>query len=115
MVGLLIIGFVMCGIAVWFSYAEYMHWYNAVKEEMNRGGLFAAIRCIRHTGKLIPMAFDIGLAIFASTFLGMGSGIVGGVTGLFMSNCISGIIYYHTHIKNRNERVKIQYPILIKE
>lgn len=104
MTGLLLVGFAMVLISVWFSYKEFMEWWEACNSE-KRGFLFPFKCLFKHTGKLVPLASDIVLAVFLSSFMGFGGGVIGGITGLFFSNCISGVIFYHTHIKNHKKLV----------
>ena len=101
MVALLLIGFVMVGFAVWLTYQEYMNFYYSVQEEIAKGGMFMIFRCFKHIPKLFPCVMDIFFTIFLGTYLGFGAGVVGGVTGVFASNVLSCIVYYHSHIKKK--------------
>jgi hypothetical protein len=109
MVVMLVIGFVMVALSIWFTYKELQPFLQAVREETRvTSGAISSItltfRLIRHLPKLIPSVFDLLCVVFLSTYLGFGGGLMGGVTGLFASNCISFIIFYHTHLKKRPRR-----------
>jgi hypothetical protein len=96
MVGLLLIGFIMLGIAVAFSIAELNHYIKAVNtHKYTVAGLFLEWK------KLVPFLVDFCVTVFLASFLGFGSGVVGGITGVFASNCISGYIWYTGHIKGK--------------
>jgi hypothetical protein len=107
MVVMLVIGFVMVALSIWFTYSELQPFLRAVRYETDHtngvsGTVTLTFRLLKHLPKLVPSVFDLLCVVFLSTYLGFGGGLMGGVTGLFASNCISFIIYYHTHIKRRN-------------
>lgn len=105
---LLLIGFSQVALSVWFTYKEVMRFYSFIKmevEDTHKWKITLPFRCIKHLPKALPILADIFLAVFLSSFMGFGAGVVGGVTGMFASNCMSAIIYYHTHIKHKKEVV----------
>jgi len=107
MVVMLVIGFTMVALSIWFTYMELQPFLRAIRYETDNtrgvsGTVTLTFRLLKHLPKLIPSVFDLLCVVFLSTYLGFGGGLLGGVTGLFASNCISFIIFYHTHIKHRN-------------
>jgi len=56
-------------------------------------------------GKLIPFALDVFITLFCVANLGMGAGIAGGMAGLFLSNCISVIIFFKTKEQRKGIRL----------
>ena len=49
-----------------------------------------------NVGKLMPFAIDMFITLFAVANLGLGGGVAGGMVGLFLSNCVSVIIWHKT-------------------
>lgn len=108
MIVLMLIGFAMVGLSIWFTYMELQPFLSAVKSETDNtrgigGTLTLTFRLLKHLPKLIPPVFDLLCVVFLSTYLGFGGGLMGGVTGLFASNVISFIIFYHTHLKHKKD------------
>lgn len=102
----MIIGLVMIGINITFSYIELKPFLAAVREERdNTRGSWQSItlvyRLIRHLPKLIPTIIDLTSMVIMTSIFNLGSGFAGGVAGLFASNLLSFFIYYHTHIKRK--------------
>jgi hypothetical protein len=106
LVALLIVAFVMIATSMLLTYAEFVPFLEAVENDYKSidgiGDTFAfSFKVIGHLPKLIPCAIDIFVMIFVAGVIGLGGGLIGAVTGLFGSNVLSLIIYYHTHIKHK--------------
>lgn len=104
MTALLIIGFIMVLVGILFTYLELLPFIDALQAESRLCSTVVLKvtlpwRLLRHVPKLIPSIIDLGCLTFLSTFLGIGGGIIGGVTGVFASNVISIVIYWHTHLR----------------
>ena len=56
-------------------------------------------------GKLIPFAIDVFVTLFAVANLGLGAGVAGGMVGLFLSNCVSVIIWRKTKEQRKGIRL----------
>ena len=93
MLVLLLIGFAMAAISVTFWYLELVPFLNMTKDKPWYVYPFAVVFGLP---KLAPFLIDIGITLFCVANLGFGAGVTGGVTGLFISNVISGFILYHT-------------------
>lgn len=117
MVGLLLIGFLMVLTAMLFTYVELLPFLRAWDYEKSRlaGARKALLPLImlKRLPMLFPAVVDLILMVFMSTYLGFGAGVVGGVTGIFGSNVLSAIIYYHTHVKTKRnqEEDRFYHPI----
>jgi len=49
---------------------------------------------IVNIGRLLPFIIDVAITLFCVANLGFGGGVIGGITGLFISNVISCFILY---------------------
>lgn len=103
---LLCIGFLMVGVSVLFCYLELLPFLDAIKSEVSRASnplrvIMLPAKIVIHLPKLIPSVIDLVVTVFLSGSLGFGGGLLGGITGLFASNIISIIIYYHTHFRRK--------------
>ena len=121
MIALLIIGFAMTAVSVWFWYQELKPFLDATKGAwaVNTNWLkwtciipilgpilFGAVTTVITTlkatavilmnlGKILPFVFDLGITFFCVANLGFGGGVIGGISGLFLSNVVSCFILYH--------------------
>ena len=94
-------------MSVWFTYKEVMRFYSFIKQEVDdttKWKITLPFRCIRHLPKALPILADVLLAVFLSSFMGFGAGVLGEITGMFASNCMSGLIFYHTHFKSKEHK-----------
>lgn len=102
---LLFVAMGMIGLNILFSYLELIPFLKAMQKDCS-GCLWlmkAPFYTVVHLGKLMPTIIDIGGMIILTSIFSMGSGLIGGVAGLFASNLLSTIIFYHTHIKTKKE------------
>jgi len=98
MLGLLLVGFGMALMSVWFWYLEVKGFLDSVEGYQWWATPFIAIGNI---WRLIPFVLDIAITLFCVANLGFGGGVLGGITGLFISNCISIIIVLRTKGKKK--------------
>ena len=106
MIILLFAGLIMVGISIMFCYLELLPFLDTIKSDLSKASTFSGafifpVKVILHIPKLIPSAIDLFVTVFLSGSLGFGGGLIGGITGLFASNLISIVIYFHTHIRRR--------------
>jgi len=94
MVFILLIGFAMAALAVWFWYRELVPFLSATR---NKPWYVYPFAIIFNLPKLAPFLIDVAITLFCVGNLGFGAGVLGGVTGLFISNVISCFILYHSH------------------
>ena len=121
MVALLIIGFLMIGVSVWFWYQELKPFLDVTKDAWKVNMAWLKWICVipilgpilygiattvvttlkatavilMNLGKLLPFVIDLGITFFCVANLGFGGGVIGGISGLFLSNVISCFILYH--------------------
>jgi len=93
---ILIVGFAMALLSVWFWYLELRRFLDAVE---GRTWWLLPFYTVANIGKLLPFIIDAAITLFCVANLGFGGGVLGGITGLFISNVISCFILYHTHGK----------------
>ncbi len=89
---ILLIGFLMAALSVWFWYLELKPFLDAIT---NRKWWVLPFAMIFNLPKLSSFLIDIGITLFCVANLGFGGGVIGGVTGLFISNVISCFIIYY--------------------
>lgn len=104
MLWLILIGLLMIGINITFSYVELLPFIHAVQFETQRTkGPISCItllfRLIRHLPKIIPTIIDLGAMVIMTHIFNLGAGYAGGIAGLFASNLISVFIFFKTHKK----------------
>jgi len=90
---LLLIGFSQILLAVIFWFVELKPFIRMI-----RGKKWWAVPILTIIGipKLIPFAIDILITLFCIANLGFGGGVLGGISGLFLSNVISCFIIANT-------------------
>jgi hypothetical protein len=108
MLWIILIGFLMVGISLTFSYLELLPFIDAVQYECaNTRGIFSSLglifRLIGHTPKLLPTIIDLGAMLLFLKIFSLGTGFAGGLAGLFASNLLSVFIYSKTH-KNKEKQ-----------
>jgi hypothetical protein len=106
MLAIIIVGLVMIGINITFSYLELIPFIEAVKYEKDRTrgtiSCFTLVfRLIRHLPKCIPTIIDMGSMVIMTHLFSLGTGYAGGIAGLFASNLISVFIYLRTHKRKK--------------
>ena len=100
---ILIVGFAMALLSVWFWYLELRRFLDAVE---GRPWWLLPFHAIFNIGKLLPFIIDVAITLFCVANLGFGGGVLGGISGLFLSNIISCfILYQHSKAeRGRKER-----------
>ena len=88
---LLLIGFSQIVLAVWFWYME-LSWF--LTKCHNKAWYIMPFIAIFNIGKLLPFIIDMAITLFCTANLGFGGGVLGGISGLFLSNVISCFILY---------------------
>lgn len=97
----LLIGFIMAALAVLFWYMELVPFLSATR---NKPWYVYPFAIIFNLPKLAPFLIDVAITLFCVGNLGFGAGVLGGVTGLFISNVISCFILYRGY-KARRVRI----------
>ena len=97
---LFVIAFLMIiwGVRNW--YVEIRPFIDAVQEipvQTASDKLLYLFRYVVLLPKAMPFLIDICITLFAVESLGMGAGIVGGITGVFLSNIVSLVILMRTY------------------
>lgn len=69
--------------------------------------LLYPFRWVCELPKAMPFIIDIAITLFAVGSLGMGAGLIGGITGIFLSNVISLIIIMRTYNTDLIGSIKI--------
>lgn len=93
MVPLLLVGFAMIAVSVWFWYMELRPFLNHIQKK--RKWWIAPFAYIGALPKLFPFVLDLGITFFCVANLGFGGGVIGGISGLFLSNVVSCFILHH--------------------
>lgn len=109
MLWIILIGLIMIGINITFSYIELQPFIRAVQYEVSiTKGTWKLItltfRLLKHLPKCIPTIIDMGAMIIMTHIFNLGAGYAGGIAGLFASNLISIFIFFKTHKQPSAER-----------
>jgi hypothetical protein len=112
---LLIIGFSQIVLAVLFWYLELKPYIHATKDVFCIKNeslidlillpfkiLYGMGKSLWHLPKMIPFVLDVLITLFCIANLGFGAGVLGGISGLFLSNCISILIWWKMKKKKRD-------------
>lgn len=94
----ILLGFSMVALAIYFWAKEWTYFWDEVRWEAGhlyniQNIVVFPLNALRH---LLPFAIDVFVTLFLAANLGFGGGVLGGVTGLFASNCISIVILKKT-------------------
>jgi len=89
---------IIWGVRNWYiELKPYLDALDSIPKNTLSEKLAFPFRNILIMPKMIPFAIDITITLFAVGSLGMGAGLVGGITGVFLSNIISIIIVMRTY------------------
>ena len=95
-----ILAFIMIiwGVRNWYvELKPYLDAFETIPKNTLGDKLAFPFRNVLIMPKMLPFGIDIFITLFAVGSLGMGAGIVGGITGVFLSNIVSLVILMRTY------------------